>query len=311
MQSKITSLGAGMGEQKAFFGPNRANAKIILYVLPVFLLVGIVLVSRLPIGSIAMFLVAAGMFWGYRAQMRARVAVCEQGLAAVDWLGRSHSFRWEQVTGVYEFVGYHQRTRRPNQWVYTVHLQDGRQVRLDMAYEKTHSLGHIILAETGRAFLPAALEAFRAGGTVSFGEAIAVSPQGFVANGQVLPWEQVAKATINRSGDLSLHKKDQRLFWKLVMHPRIANFPTFRAFLHEIIRETPAQAALEDPLYDQARKRDQPGPRANIGSVSSAIGVDVRELLMDGYTMEEIHRVVHGEISLAELRQVGPKAGRK
>jgi hypothetical protein len=136
----------------------------------------------------------------------------------------------------------------PIQWVYTVHLKDGRQVKLDMAYEKVRSLGHMVLAETGKAFLPAALEAFRAGRTVAFGDQIGVGPQGFVSGGQTLPWDQVAKVAINRTGDLTLHRKDQRLPWKLVMHPRIANFPTFQVFLHEVVKGTPAEAVIEDAL---------------------------------------------------------------
>lgn len=247
MQTAPSAQVFNMGERKAVFGPNLANAKIMLYVMPVFLLVGLILVFNIPVGGIVMFLIAAGLFAGYRLQMRAKAEIYEKGVATTDWLGRGQSFRWEEVAAVYEFIGYHSRTWMPNQWVYTVHLKDGRQVKIDMAYEKVRSLGGAILAETGKAFLPQSLELYRAGKTVPFGEQIAIGPAGFVSGGQALPWDQVAKVVFSRHGDLTLHRKDQRLPWKLVMHPRIANYPTFKAFLQEVIKGTPAEATVEDP----------------------------------------------------------------
>jgi hypothetical protein len=247
MQANPSAQVFNMGERKATFGPNLANARIMLYVMPVFGLVGLILLFNIPIGGIVMLLIAGGLFVGYRLQMRARAEVYEKGVATTDWLGRSQSFRWEEVAAVYEFIGYHSRTWAPIQWVYTVHLKDGRQVKLDMAYEKVRSLGGTVLAETGKTFLPQSLELYRAGKTVAFGEQIAISPAGFVSGGQSLPWDQVARVVFSRHGDLTLHKKDQRLPWKLVMHPRIANYPTFRAFLQEVVKGTPAEAAVEDP----------------------------------------------------------------
>jgi hypothetical protein len=253
MQANPSDQVFNLGERKAIFGPNQANAKIILYVMPVFGLVGLILLFNIPIGGIVMLLIAGGLFWGYRAQMRAKAEVYEKGVATIDWLGRSQSFRWEEVVGVYEFIGYRQQTGMPIQWVYTVHLKDGRQVKLDMGYEKIRNLGGLVLAETGKTFLSQSLELYRAGKTVSFGEQIGIGPAGFVSDGQTLPWDQVEKAVFSRDGNITLHKKGQRLPWKLVMHPRLANFPTFRAFLHEIVKATPAEAAIEDPVVAPAR----------------------------------------------------------
>jgi hypothetical protein len=98
--------------------------------------------------------------------------------------------------------------------------------------------------------------------------------------------------------------------WKLVMHPKIANFPTFRAVLHEAVKGTPADAMLKDPLLEQAQKRQADASKANvgnIGTVSAAVGYDIRELMMEGYDLKEIHRVASGEITLEQLRQAGPK----
>ncbi len=311
MQSNPSNPAFNMGELKATFGPNQANAKIILYVMPVFILVGFIIISRIPVGGIVMLLIAGGLFWGYRAQLRARAEVYEKGVATTDWLGRRQSFQWQDVAGVYEFIGYNQQTWRPTQWVYTVHLKDGRRVKFDMAYEKIRNLGILLLAETGKNFLPQSLELLKAGKTVSFGEQIGINSQGFISGGQTLAWDQVDGIKIGKDGDLTIRKVDQRLPWKLIMHPRIANFPTFRAILHQAVKGTHAELVIDDPAFERAQELNQPRPVANIGTVSAAVGYDVRDLLMEGYTMEEIQRVVTKEITLAELRQAGPKSKRK
>ena len=299
----------GMGSLKSTFGPNWANAKIILYVMPVFIVVGLILIASIPVGGVAMWLIAAGLFWGYRAQMGAKADVYEHGIVAKDWLGRVHSFRWEDVTAVYEFVGYHQRGF-PNQWVYTVHTQDGQRVKLDMTYETVRNLGHVVLTETGRRLLPKAQEILGAGRAVSFGESLAVSAGGFVSGGETLAWDQADRIRLDGMLNLTIHRQGQRLPWKMVLHSHIANFPTFRAVLHEAVKGTLAEVALEDPLLERAQAAANQ-PKANIGTVSAAINYDVRELLMQGYTMPEIQRVAKGEISLKELMQAGPQKKNK
>lgn len=300
----------GMGPLKSTFGPNRANAKIILYVMPVFIVVGLILIASIPVGGVAMLLIAAGLLWGYRAQLGAKVDVYEHGAVVKDWLGRVHSFRWDDVTAVYEFVGYHQRGF-PNQWDYTVHTRDGQRVKLDMAYETVRNLGHVVLTETGRRLLPMTQEILKAGKAVSFGESLALSAGGFVSGGETLAWDQVDCIRLDGMLNLTIHRQGQRLPWKLVMHSRIANFPMFRSLLHETVKGTLAEVALEDPLLERAQALAADGPKANIGTVSSAINYDVRELLMQGYTMPEIQRVAKGEISLQELLRAGPQSKKR
>jgi hypothetical protein len=299
-----------LGSLKTTFGPNRANAKIILYVMPVFILVGLVFIGGLWVATVLMWIIAAGLFWGYRAQMSAKVDVYERGLAAKDWLGRKSSFRWEEVTEVYEFIGYDLRRAglgwRPIQWVYTVHTKDGQRIKLDMGYENIRGLGHFVLAETGKLLLPAAQAALKSGGTAAFGGQIGLSTRGLVSGPETLAWADVEKIRFTRTADITIHRKGQHVPWKLVMHGNIANFPAFQVCLHEVVKGTPAEAVLEDPF---ARVPPQGGqPAANIGTVSAAIGYDVRDLLMEGFTMPEIQRVVRGEITLAELRKAGPQA---
>jgi hypothetical protein len=299
------------GSLKTTFGPNRANARIILYVMPVFILVGLILIARILVGGVTMLLIAGGLYLGYRAQMRARVDVHDKGVTAVDWLGRKFLFRWDELTAVYEFVGYEMRPGmrfgRPIQWKYTVVTRDGRSIKLDMGYERIQNLGHVLLEETGKLLLPVARETLRTGGTVSFGEQIALNKAGFVSEGKKLDWADVEKIRFTGTADITIHMKGQHIPWKLVMHSRIANFPVFQVLLHEVIKATPAEALLEDPSFERFRQEGDK-PVANIGTLSAAIGYDVRDLLMEGFTMPEIQQVARGEITLEQLCKLGPRS---
>jgi len=316
MQSDANNQFFNMGELKKSFGPNMANAKIFLYVMPVFIVVGLILLAQIPVGGVGMLLVAVALFVGYRFQLRAKTDIHAKGVAMTDWMGRSQSFHWEDVTEVYEHIGFDSRRGKwvARTWVYWVHLKDGRKVKFDMAYERVQNIGHMILSETGKTFLPRSLESYKNGQTVSFGDAIGISPNGLVSADQTLAWKEVSEIKITETGDLNVHKTGQRIPWKLVMHPKIANFPTFRAVLHEAVKGTSAELKLKDPVLEQIQKRQIDPSKAgtgNIGTVSAAVGYDIRELMMEGYDLKEIHRVASGEITLAQLRQAGPKAKKK
>jgi hypothetical protein len=48
-------------------------------------------------------------------------------------------------------------------------------------------------------------------------------------------------------------------------------------------------------------------PPGTIGDLSARVGCDVRELMMEGYSLVEIYDVADGKCSLEELRQRGPR----
>jgi hypothetical protein len=227
MQPDTTGQIFNMGELKKSFGPNMANARILLYVIPVFILVGLVLITRIPVGGIGMLLIAGVLFWGYRAQLRAKADICAKGVAMKDWLGRSQSFHWEDVTAVYEHVGFDTRRGKwvARTWVYWVHLKDGRRVKFDMAYEQIRNIGHMLLSETSKTFLPRSLERYKTGQIISFGDKIGISPHGLVSGSETLDWKDVSEILIDKTGDLIIRQTNRRLPWKLIMHPKIANSP--------------------------------------------------------------------------------------
>jgi hypothetical protein len=47
-------------------------------------------------------------------------------------------------------------------------------------------------------------------------------------------------------------------------------------------------------------------PPGTIGDLTVRVGTDVRELMMEGYRLEQIYDVADGKYSLEELRQRGP-----
>jgi hypothetical protein len=52
-------------------------------------------------------------------------------------------------------------------------------------------------------------------------------------------------------------------------------------------------------------------PPGGIGDLSARVGCDVRDLIMAGYGLEEIHEVALGRITLEELLQRRPRRRRR
>ncbi len=259
----------GLGNRQKVFGPNRANVRLLLYAALVFVLVGLVLVGiglgkKYPRdkagfvgGGVAMLFIAGGLFVGSRMQLKVQVEVCDQGFAARDWLGRRRTCRWDDVDTVYEFIGYYRATYRPNQWVYTVRAKDGHRIKLGMTIDNVRGLGHTVLYEVGKRRLPQALKTYRAGGLVDLGQ-ISLSVQGLVSGQQLLPWDQVEKIRFGRMGDVSIYQKDKRVPWKTLLHPHIANYPVFRAVIHQVAIPPQTQAIIEDPTFVPSQPVAQP-----------------------------------------------------
>jgi hypothetical protein len=75
---------------------------------------------------------------------------------------------------------------------------------------------------------------------------------------------------------------------------------------------TPIEEHPEPPQEQRTEPRPDTGwPPGSIGDLSSRIGYDVREVLMAGFTLQEVYdypkeeilAVMHGEYSLKELRK--------
>jgi hypothetical protein len=53
------------------------------------------------------------------------------------------------------------------------------------------------------------------------------------------------------------------------------------------------------------------GPPRGIGDLSARVGCDVRDLILAGYALEEIHEVAQGRCTLEELLQRRPRNRKK
>jgi len=66
----------------------------------------------------------------------------------------------------------------------------------------------------------------------------------------------------------------------------------------------------ETPMAGSIKEEDSGSgtgfPQGGIGNISARIGYDVRELLMQGYSMPEIHGIMRGEYTVHELLEMKP-----
>jgi hypothetical protein len=65
----------------------------------------------------------------------------------------------------------------------------------------------------------------------------------------------------------------------------------------------------EAPMAGSIKKDDSgsgTGFKGGIGDISGRIEYDVRELLMQGYSMPEIHGIIRGEYTVQELLKMKP-----
>ena len=53
------------------------------------------------------------------------------------------------------------------------------------------------------------------------------------------------------------------------------------------------------------------GGPGSIGDLSIRLGCDVRDLLIEGFTLKQIYEVLDGKYTLDELRRRGPKGKRR
>lgn len=51
--------------------------------------------------------------------------------------------------------------------------------------------------------------------------------------------------------------------------------------------------------------------RGSIGDLCNRVGCDVRDLILEGYTWDEIYEVAWGRLTLEELQRRGPAARRR
>jgi hypothetical protein len=308
-----------LGSLKASYEANRENTFILRYPIPLSVLVGLALLVFgfrqdyvrdlfvLVGGGLFLFLVAVGLYFAYRGQLRMGVEAYDDGFVFTNRRNHRCVCRWDDVTEVYESIIYRDPGRRTGiiGRKCTVYQTDGQRIKLGVAIQNSDKLGVTIQAEVRKRLLPRAIETYKAGGTVAFGPELALSQQGLTSGQKMLPWDEVADIKFGRWEDVRISQKGKRRPWKSIMYLKIANYFVLREML-KIINLKPQGEQLAGSIKEEDSGSGTGFPQGGIGNISARIGYDVRELLMQGYSMPEIHGIMRGEYTVQELLKMKP-----
>ncbi len=312
-----------LGTLKTTYENNPAYARNLLGFIILLVLAGVIVLAmgfmqnnardRLPLmaGSLLPLALGVKVYFDFRGRLRVSAAVYDDGFVFTDHHGQRITCRWDDVTDVYETIIYRdQRQRHPRWWRYTVHRREGEPIKIDDALQRPKAVGSTIQDEVKKRWLPRATEIYKSGETVTFGPHLGLNLQGIVAGQKVLPWEDVADIRFSRQGTLQIAQKGRRGAWKVIPHPKLANPPTLKAMIHQIVQANLAAAppGIHDPQQQPAAPAGMAlGGPGSIGDLSTRLNYDVRELLMEGYSLPQIYAVLEGEYTLEELLQKKPR----
>jgi hypothetical protein len=311
----------GLGSLQASYGSSRENAALLVIAVAACALGGLVLLGVgltrdtmrelvvLSGGGVLALLLGGLLLFIYRREGRAGIDVFDQGFVYTDRRRRRLVARWDDVAEVYEMPIYHRPERRSGVVgaKYTVHLADGRQFKLGVSIQDIRSFGATLKAEVNQRLLPQAIDTYKAGRSVSFGPKLSLHRESVTCDGEKLPWREVSGIDLREGAKIG--QVGQRRPWQSVPSWDLANKSVLKDLLRAI-ELRPEGRELPGTLKAEAPMDKKPGG-AGIGNISARIGYDVRELLMLGYSMEEIHGIERGEYDVRELLSRKPGGGKR
>jgi hypothetical protein len=138
---------------------------------------------------------------------------------------------------------------------------------------------------------------YEAGERISFGRGIQIFKGLFYLHGTCLPLCTLEEFRLNAEGNAEV----RRLGWDevpfVVKAGEVDDIGLFVRVVNQEIRAIPAE-----------RRSSSTGwPRGSIGEISAEIGYDVRDLLVAGYTDDQIRGLRRKEYTLDELCAMRPK----
>jgi hypothetical protein len=165
--------------------------------------------------AFGLFLAAsgAGMLTRSRGFRGLRVFACRDGLARVRGT-TADLLRWDEVNSVRRDLGQKEGVTVRSPYRVTLVRRDGKQFEFSEALSDIKRLRELAEECTLPFMLPAALEAYRAGETVGFGE-VSVSPDGIHAGKDTLPWEDFDGAEAKQGQLLVRTAGRRRPFFKI------------------------------------------------------------------------------------------------
>ncbi len=312
-----------LGDLETLYENNRGHARDLLGFVGLFLITGLVVVGLgvtqdyardqllIVVGGLLLLTAGLGFYFAYRRRLNVSAAAYEKGFLFTDQRNQRIAWRWDEITEVYETITYQSsRMRIPRWWTYTIHKAGGDSLKLDQAIKNNRGLALRIQNEISQRLLPQMIQRYQTGETLTFGPLLGFNRQGIVSKDNLLPWEHIDKIKFTQLGNVQITQKGQNRPWSIVLHAKIANYPILKTLLPQVIASNPAtmRPTLDAPAENlPPQAQSKPKPEGGIGNISARLGMDVRILLMEGYTMKEIQGVVRGDYSLDELRQRKPR----
>lgn len=183
-----------------------------------------------------LILLAVVLFVLYYHHKNRQADLYAYGFVFTDWL-RGLTFRWDDVTEVYASPIYRNTARgyRSNlivNWIYTVHRNDGKKVKIT-GLEGMSGLGKIIQAEVSKQMLPQIVDAYQAGDNVPFGPRLCLSQHGVRVGNKLLPWDQVAGVKLDQYNAVTILQKGKRVPWKRISSDKVANSFLLESLIHK------------------------------------------------------------------------------
>jgi hypothetical protein len=138
---------------------------------------------------------------------------------------------------------------------------------------------------------------YDAGERISFSQSIQIFKGLLYLHGACLPLCTLEELRLNAEGNAGV----RRLGWDelpfIVQATEVDDISLFVRVVNQVLAAIPAE-----------RRSSSPGwPRGSIGEISAIIGYDVRDLLVAGYTDDQIRGLRRKEYTLDELCAMRPK----
>jgi hypothetical protein len=144
------------------------------------------------------------------------------------------------------------------------------------------------------------LKRYRLGETIRLGEGVSLSREGLLVDGEQVELNTIRPLRADDRGNIVICRIGTSEPWLVLPAASVDNVGVMLEAVNQLVKDAP-----------YLERRSVTGwPPGSVGDVSARIGYDMRELMMAGFSREEIHTVLHGGCTLEELLERGPQNGR-
>lgn len=168
------------------------------------------------------------------------VYVCDAGMIYQVAQENPQPFRWDQIHAVwrnvikhYRYYGYIRRYTRTTH-NYTIQRNDGYQLILNDKIADIAQLGELIISRATNHLLPAAIQAYQQGQTISFGS-LSLNLQGMYNGRELLPWPQI-KAVDVKNGFINVQRQGSWLHWTSQVAASTPNLSVFLGLVNYVLK---------------------------------------------------------------------------